>query len=338
MSRWHDAWYRGQPVFWLLLPLSLLFLWLTRLRRLAYSKGWLASWRAPVPVIVVGNIAVGGTGKTPLVLALVEQLRQAGYQPGIVSRGYGGQSQTYPRLVDVHDLAQDVGDEPLLLAQRSAAPVVIDPLRARGVRELLAKTSCDVVICDDGLQHLALQRDIEIVVLDGERGFGSGFPLPAGPLRELPNRLDTVDFCISNGPWQGAHLQGPVPHQMTLQPGSWLPVGVLSNASVKTSEPPVAGSHVHAIAGIGHPQRFFNMLSAQGFVVTEHAFPDHHAYALADLSFAPELPLLMTEKDAVKCRDMALDNAWYVPVTAQLPELFWQDLLARLALEKKSRC
>jgi tetraacyldisaccharide 4'-kinase len=333
MSRWHDAWYRGQPIFWLLLPLSVIFLFITSLRRWAYARGVLKSYRAPVPVIVVGNITVGGTGKTPLVLALVERLREAGYQPGIVSRGYGGESASYPRLVTGQDAATEVGDEPLLLAQRSQVPVVIDPIRSRGVQALLAQTRCDVVICDDGLQHLALQRDIEVVVIDGARGFGSGLPLPAGPLRELPSRLKTVDFCVSNGDLTAAVDADINPYIMRLEAGDWLPV---TSVNSRVS-PPVSGSAVQAVAGIGNPQRFFNMLQEQGFVVRGHAFADHHAYREVDFAFAAE-PIVMTEKDAVKCRHMALNNAWYVPVKAQLPDAFWQQLLARLALEKNVQC
>lgn len=330
MSRWHDAWYRGQPIFWLLLPLSLLFLIITAVRRWAYARGLLTSYRAPVPVIVVGNITVGGTGKTPLVLALVERLRTAGYRPGIVSRGYGGESANYPRLVAAEDSASEVGDEPLLLAQRTQVPVVIDPKRGRGVQALLASADCDVIICDDGLQHLALQRDIEIVVIDGMRGFGSGLPLPAGPLRELPSRLKTVDFCVSNGEFLERASADFQPYVMRLAAEAWQPVSV---ATTDASQPEV-GSAVQAVAGIGHPERFFSMLRQQGYVVTGHAFVDHHAYLEADLSFDTKQALVMTEKDAVKCRHMALNNAWYVPVKAQLPDTFWQHVLARLALEK----
>ncbi|MDZ4298514.1 MAG: tetraacyldisaccharide 4'-kinase [Moraxellaceae bacterium] len=338
MSRWHDAWYRGQPIFWLLLPLSVLFLVVTALRRWAYVRGFIKSYRAPVPVIVVGNITVGGTGKTPLVLALVERLRDAGYQPGIVSRGYGGISSTYPRLVDAQDEASEVGDEPLLLTQRAQVPVVIDPLRSRGVQALLAQTACDVVICDDGLQHLALQRDIEIVVIDGARGFGSGLPLPAGPLRELPSRLKTVDFCVSNGDFNAGASATINPYVMRLEADTWQPVNTEAAVAVIGLNPPVPGSAVHAVAGIGHPQRFFNMLHEQGFMVTGHAFADHHAYSEADLAFDATEALVMTEKDAVKCRHMALNNAWYVPVKAQLSDFFWQQVLARLALEKNALC
>jgi len=330
MSRWHDAWYRGQPIFWLLLPLSLLFLIITAVRRWAYACGLLASYRAPVPVIVVGNITVGGTGKTPLVLALVERLRAAGYRPGIVSRGYGGESANYPRLVVADDAASEVGDEPLLLAQRTQVPVVVDPKRGRGVRALLASSDCDVVICDDGLQHLALQRDIEIAVIDGMRGFGSGFPLPAGPLRELPSRLKTVDFCVSNGEFLAGALADVQPFVMRLDADVWQPV----NPAMTDAHPPEEGAAVQAIAGIGYPERFFTMLRRQGFVVTGNAFADHHAYSEADFGFDATQALVMTEKDAVKCRHMALNNAWYVPVKAQLPDTFWQHVMARLALEK----
>lgn len=322
MASWAERWHDGHVLFRLLLPLGWLFRGIAGLRRLAYARGWLSAWRAPVPVIVIGNITVGGTGKTPLTLALVGRLQEAGWRPGIVSRGYGGEAD-YPARVGVDSLASVVGDEPLLLARRSGVPVVVDPLRARGVQHLLAHSDCNLIVCDDGLQHYALARDIEIVVIDGMRGLGSALPLPAGPLREPPARLASVDFCVINGDWR---LPEPLPvaaSTMTLVPGAWLPVTGIG-------EPPAPGA-VHAVAGIGHPPRFFALLERLGYQPIPHPFPDHHAYGVGDLVFTPSLPLVMTEKDAVKCAGLAPADTWFVPVQAILPDTFWQALLARLA-------
>lgn len=339
-ARWAERWHDGHPLFLLLLPLSLLFAAVAGLRRTAYRLGWLTAWRAPVPVIVVGNVSVGGTGKTPLTLALVEHLRQQGWRPGIVSRGYGGQAKRYPQSVRADSDAAAVGDEPLLLARRAGAPIVIDPLRVRGVQHLLAHSDCNVVICDDGLQHYALARSIEIAVVDGQRGLGSGWLLPAGPLREPASRLQSVDFVVVNGIASAATatLLPASAVSMTLAPAAWQPVSggaVASPVSEVCASVPTSGP-VHAIAGIGHPPRFFAMLAAQGFQVMPHAFPDHHAYAADDLRFSPPAPLVMTEKDAVKCAGIAPPDSWYVPVQAILPDNFWQALDQRLALWRTS--
>ncbi|MDF2445343.1 MAG: tetraacyldisaccharide 4-kinase [Moraxellaceae bacterium] len=321
------AWYRGHPALWLLAPLAVVYALLLTLRRALYRAGLLGVSHFGVPVIVVGNITVGGTGKTPLTLALIERLRAAGYRPGVVSRGYGGKAR-YPFLLGESSTPAEAGDEPAMMFRRSGVPLVVDPIRSRAVRHLLQNSDCNVVLCDDGLQHLALARDIEIAVVDGARGFGNRWLLPAGPLREPVRRLRTVDHVVVNGdgdPWPGAY-------PMRLVPGAWLPVGE-GEASL-----PAAGSRVHAVAGIGNPERFFDQLQAQGFSVIPHAFPDHHAYATADFSFADGLPVVMTEKDMVKCRELALRNCWYVPVSAALPEPFYEALLAELrAATKENR-
>lgn len=322
---WHQRWHDGHPLFALLLPLSLLFGLITALRRQLYRAGLLRAWRAPVPVIVIGNITVGGTGKTPVTLAVVEQLRQAGWRPAIVSRGYGGDAD-YPCRVLPDSPAAEVGDEPLLLARRSGVPVVVDPLRARAVRHVLAETDSNVIVCDDGLQHYALARDVEIVVIDGQRGLGSGWLLPAGPLREGMSRLASADAIVINGTWSRPE---PVPahaHVMSLLPGSWQPL-----AADTPQQPPQPPATVHAMAGIGHPPRFFAQLRQAGFTVIEHPFPDHHAYTVDELHFTPPAPLVMTEKDAVKCRGLVPADSWMVPVQAMLPPLFWQTLMTRLA-------
>lgn len=327
---WAERWYNGHPLFALLLPLSLVFALIAWLRRTGYRLGWLRAWQAPVPVIVVGNVSVGGTGKTPLTLALVEHLRRQGWRPGIVSRGYGGQGASHPQIVRVDSDAAEVGDEPLLLARRAQAPVVIDPLRVRGVQHLLANSDCNIVLCDDGLQHYALARSVEIAVVDGQRGLGSGWLLPAGPLREPAARLHSVDLVVVNGAWRApVAMPEAMPASaatMSLMPAAWQPV----RAEPDPASAPTAGP-IHAVAGIGHPPRFFAMLAGQGFQPIPHAFPDHHAYSAGDLQFSPPAPVVMTEKDAVKCAGIAPANSWYVPVQAILPDSFWQALNQRLA-------
>ena len=314
------AWYRGHPLLWLLWPLSVLYALITGVRRFFYRQGWLASQRFSVPVIVVGNITVGGTGKTPLILALTGFLREQGYRPGVVSRGYGGHAD-YPYRLHEQTTPAESGDEPLTVFRRTGVPVVVDPVRTRAVSWLLQHTECNVVLCDDGLQHYALARDIEIAVIDGVRGLGNRLHLPAGPLREPVSRLQSVDFVVINGggdQWPGAST-------MQLQPQAWIPL--LNEGS---ATPPVFGARVHAVAGIGNPQRFFAQLQTQGFEVVPHAFADHHAYCADDFVFAEALPVVMTEKDAVKCTGFAAENWWYVPVQAVLPSTFFEGLLQRL--------
>ncbi|MES3040283.1 MAG: tetraacyldisaccharide 4'-kinase [Pseudomonadota bacterium] len=329
-SSWAERWYNGHPLFALLLPLSVVFALIAWLRRTGYRLGWLRVWQAPVPVIVVGNISVGGTGKTPLTLALVEHLRSQGWRPGIVSRGYGGQGASYPQNVRADSDASQVGDEPLLLARRAAVSVVIDPLRVRGVQHLLASSDCNIVLCDDGLQHHALARTVEIAVIDGQRGLGSGWLLPAGPLRESVSRLQSVALVVVNGAWRAAGSMPASAATMTLIAAAWQPVRADVDATDEAAIAPAAGP-IHAVAGIGNPPRFFAMLAEQGFQPIPHAFPDHHAYTADDLQFSPPAPVVMTEKDAVKCAGIAPANSWYVPVQAILPDSFWQALTQRLA-------
>lgn len=324
-----DAWYRGHVLLWLLWPLSLLYRAVTAVRRWLFRLGLMRTRRFPVPVVVVGNVAVGGTGKTPLTLALIERLRAEGFRPGVVSRGYGGET-TYPALVTAASTSAAVGDEPLLLALRSGAPVVVDPQRPRAVQKLLDETNCDVVLCDDGMQHYALARDIEICVIDGQRGLGNRQLLPMGPLREPPWRLKTVEYVVGNGGTAGI----PGVFGMHLRASTWRP---LDDGDAAAPKP---GARIRAIAGIGNPGRFFGMLRAQGYEVVEQAFPDHHRYTAQDLSFVDGLPLVMTEKDAVKCRALGLHQAWYVPVTAELPEQFYEALvtdLRRLRVRRYAR-
>lgn len=300
------AWYRRR-LGWLccLLPLAWLFHGVVRLRSLAYRRGWLASGHPGAPVIVVGNITVGGTGKTPLVATVVEQLRARGRRPGVVSRGYGGRAGEVPVSVTADSDVTEVGDEPLLLARRTGCPLVVGRDRLAAARHLLARHDVDVVVADDGLQHYRLRRDAEISVSDLRRGYGNGRLLPAGPLREPLSRLGQVDLELVQGEGGDYRLRG---EQVVSLIGD-APPRVLSE---------FAGQAVHAVAGIGDPERFFASLRAAGLVVLAHAFPDHHSYVAADLAFADDAPVLMTEKDAVKCVDLAEPRLWYLPVVAEL--------------------
>lgn len=309
----------------LLWPLAQLFRLVAASRRIAFRSGLLKSYRAPVPVLVVGNITVGGSGKTPLVIWLVNHLRSQGWRPAIVARGYGGNAKHWPQQVRADSDPLMVGDEAVLMAQQAACPVCVAPDRPEAVRQLLRHTECDIVVSDDGLQHYALQRDIEIAVIDGERRFGNALPLPAGPLREPLKRLQSVDLVITNG------IPAAGECQMTLEEPS---VYALHENALRVdaggqSLQTFAGQRVHAIAGIGHPQRFFDMLRAHQLEVVEHAFADHYRFGPADLEFAERLPLLMTEKDAVKCRRFTLADAWVVRVEAN-PEQTFVDGLQRM--------
>ncbi len=292
------------PVLW---PLSLLFMRISTRRKKDYLSGNKSRYRAPIPVIVVGNITAGGNGKTPLVIWLVETLQKLGYRPGVVSRGYGGSAPAYPLLVNGQTPAVHSGDEPKLIAQRTGAPVAVSPVRSEAVQMLLP-LDIDVVIADDGLQHYALERDIEFIVVDGQRRFGNEKLIPLGPLREPISRCREVDFVINNG---GQTQDGEI--AMSLSPS------LAINLKTQQQLPVSALGDLVAFAGIGHPPRFFNTLEQLGaHLVKTKGFTDHKAYALADIL---ELQhgvdnVIMTEKDAVKCHGFALDNWWYLPVSA----------------------
>lgn len=319
-------WYSRRFITYLLLPLSFIFRLLVALRRQAFSSGLKKSTRISVPVIVVGNITVGGTGKTPFVAWLVDYLQKRGYQPGIISRGYGSAPGHRPFLVKPGSLAQEVGDEPLLLAEKTRCPVVIDPNRVSAAQYLLKQfPNCDVLVSDDGLQHYALSRDIEIALIDGERGFGNGHSLPAGPLREHPTRLRDVDFIVGQG--EGALKFAKHVQIMKLVPD------VLVNLKDPTKQMTLSEAqtyHWKAIAGIGNPERFFNQLKSLGLTLESQAFRDHHRFQASDLKIPKDMQLVMTEKDAVKCRGFANASCWYLPVTAQLSESFKLELERRL--------
>ena len=320
------SWYRPGGAWVLLKPPAWLFGWVVALRQMAYRRGWLQTERVSAPVLVVGNITVGGSGKTPLTLALVDKLKAKGRRVGVVSRGYGGHADAYPARVTPESPPAVCGDEPLMIASVTGVPVVVDPRRPRGARWLVDQENVDIVIADDGLQHYALARDGEIAVTDGRRGLGNGWLLPAGPLREPQKRLDTVDLALTHG--AGADF--------------WLAPGVVhalaGDESCALAD--FRGDAVHAVAGIGDPARFFAMLREAGLTVIEHAMPDHHVYEADDILFDDSLPVLMTHKDAVKCAGFADVQHWYVSaelVFHPTAEARVDTLLARLCAHGRNQ-
>lgn len=305
-------WSGRSALYLLLVPFSLLYGLISNLLRLSYRWGWREAWRAPVPVVIVGNLTAGGNGKTPVVIWLVQALQQRGLRVGVVSRGYGGKAESYPLVLNEDTTTREAGDEPVLIYQRTGAAVAVAPQRRLAVEALVSDGEVDVIITDDGLQHYALARDIEIVVVDGERRFGNGWWLPAGPMRERAARLKSVTAVITNG-----GIAQPGELSMQLVPG--LAVNLLSGER----RPAAQLKNVVAMAGIGHPPRFFNTLRKQGVVTQkEVSFADHQNYSADTLNalITNGQTLLMTEKDAVKARAFAADSWWYLPVDAMLPE------------------
>ncbi|NIH15583.1 tetraacyldisaccharide 4'-kinase [Serratia symbiotica] len=316
------VWSGSSLLYLILLPLSWLYGLVSTLIRFSYRCGLRKSWRAPVPVVIVGNLTAGGNGKTPIVIWLVEQLQQRGYRVGVVSRGYGGKSAVYPLVLSQNTSPHEAGDEPVLIYQRTGAPVAIAPKRSDAIQALLQQHQLDVVITDDGLQHYALQRDFELVVIDGVRRFGNGWWLPAGPMRERAARLNSVDACIANG---GVAQVGEIAMRLRASEA----VNMLSGERCPVAEL----TNVVAVAGIGHPPRFFAMLDKLGTdVEQEVAFADHQKYQLASLSALTPVgqTLLITEKDAVKCHAFAQPNWWYLPVDAVLPSVEAEKLLKKI--------
>ena len=321
LSAWLERrWYGGAPVPAWLGALEAVYRLGFAVRRHAYARGWLRSARLPVPVVVVGNLTVGGTGKTPLVATLAQELIQRGWHPGLVLRGYGG-TATGPDLVSLQDDPARTGDEALVLARATGVPVAIGRRRAAAGALLVERAGCDVVVCDDGLQHWGLARDIEIVVVDGARRFGNGRLLPAGPLREPVSRLARVDHVVNNG--------GDAPGEV--------PMRVEGSRALALDDPGRAraladwrGRAAHAVAGIGNPGRFFDLLAAHGIQVKPHPLPDHHVFNGDELVFGDGLPVFVTEKDAVKCAPLAGPDTWVVPVEARLPAEFSDRLHEQL--------
>jgi tetraacyldisaccharide 4'-kinase len=320
------VWFQSHPAKWLmvplLLPLTFIFAVVSCCRRLAFKFGLFESFKVPVPVVVVGNIGIGGNGKTPVTLYLVEQLTQKGIRVGVVSRGYGSKAPYYPYQINADSTAEQAGDEPLLIFQRSGIPVVIGSDRVKGC-ELLVEQGCKIIIADDGLQHYRLKRDFEFVVVDGKRLFGNGLLLPAGPLRETKNRMTQVDCIIVNGDsaWQ-QQVEHTTPLLVNMQLSANKVVNVKTGVSIELTsflaENLASDKQIGALAGIGHPSRFFNTLEQYGFTLAmTQSFIDHQAFSAEDLQqFPSDMPLLMTEKDAVKCASFAEENCWYLPVDA----------------------
>lgn len=314
MSNLEQHWYRPSHTFltFSLLPLSWIFSSLVIFRRFLYTIKLKKIYIFSVPIIVVGNITVGGTGKTPFVIGLAKFLKEQGFKPGIVSRGVGGKQKREPRWVTQDSSVQEVGDEAILLMRRTKCPVVIGINRVSAVKELLAQTDCNIIISDDGLQHYSLGRDIEIAMLDEMRGIGNASFLPAGPLRESVSRLKEVDFVVrhkdSSADDLSMTLQGEILHSV-------------QNEKITLALSQLKQSPVHAVAAIGNPQRFFNSLRKQGLNIIEHIFPDHSHYLANDFHFEDSFPIIMTEKDAVKCSEFANEKFWYLPVEANIKGL-----------------
>lgn len=365
MADWlQKAWFNHNRWVWLLAPLALLFWVLSSSRRFLFKVGILGSTKSSLPVIVVGNIGIGGNGKTPLVIALVEQLRERGFTPAVISRGYGGKQTHFPYLVNAKDSANVVGDEPLLIMQRVQCDLVIDPKRSRAVKYIEQHSAANVIICDDGLQHYAMGRDIEICVVD-KRGLGNGYLLPMGPLREGPWRLNTVDKIVHNIGVVSSHLKISQSDQakkteaegidskanldanahvtkkitnritnnnvtqdaMTLVPTFWVNVATGVQISIEDfqSHCQIGQLPILALAGIGEPQRFFSTLKSINIACDiSKGYPDHYAFKKADLPH--DHVVLMTQKDAVKCVDIAHDNCWYLQIDGVLNKQFFNDI------------
>ncbi|MCL4117858.1 UNVERIFIED_CONTAM: hypothetical protein GTU68_005048 [Idotea baltica] len=301
------AWYQGNPFLYLLRPLEILYRYIVSRKRRLFLQGKTDIYRAPVPVIIVGNITVGGTGKTPLIVWMINYCEKKGLKVGVISRGYGAKPPKYPWRVHENQLATVAGDEPLLIVQRTSVPLMIGANRSSSIKALLQEEKIDIILCDDGLQHYKLARDLEILLIDAVRNLGNKRCIPEGPLREPVDRLDSVDAVVYNG------LQ---PHKIiNLVTGE-----VKEITSLK-------GTRWHAVAGIGNPQRFFDTLTATGCRIIPHVFSDHATYQKKSLLFSPSLPLIMTEKDAVKCNEFACDNWWYLSVNAVPSQSFilWFD-------------
>ena len=311
-------WYQPRSwISWLLIPFSLLYQLAIILRRMAYTLGLKKNRQFSVPIIVIGNVTVGGSGKTPLAIWLVNQLKKQGFQPGLVSCGYGGKIKNQPQVVTPNNDPRLVGDEAILLA-RTGCPMVVGADRPAAIEHLLKNFSCDIVISDDGLQHYSLSRDIEIAVIDSDRQFGNGLCLPAGPLREPKSRLNIVDFLIVK---------------------QLIPVEIyqLKNSEKKINLEELQGETIHAVAGLGNPQSFFRQLELLGAKVIKHSFPDHYFYQKKDFQFRDDKIILMTEKDAVKCSQFDDERLFCLSVALEVPEKFPQDFFQQLETKINSK-
>lgn len=325
---WHglldEIWYGKHPAVVALAPLGWIYCAFAWALRMAYTSGLLTVYRAPVPVIVVGNITVGGTGKTPLVIWLAHKLREFGFKPGIVARGYHGQARRWPQQVRADADPVTVGDEAIVIARRTGMPVAVGPNRGQAIAALLEHAGVNIIVSDDGLQHYGLERDIEVAVVDGVRRFGNGACIPAGPLRELPGRLERVDLIVTNGIAARGEFPMRYVGERLVRVGASGEAELLSAFKERT---------VHAVAGIGNPENFFALLKRHGFRIIPHVFPDHHRFREDDLIFNDDYPIIMTEKDAVKCEHFGDERLWYLPIEAELPEVFekrFKTLLRKL--------
>ena len=322
-------WYQANCFIWVLLPLSWLFCAVSVIRRKLYQHNLKKSYPSQLPVVIIGNIVAGGSGKTPLLIALCELIKEKGYRPGVVSRGYGGNFTGLKQVTD-SDSAELVGDEPLMVQQRTGVPVVVGVDRVAAVRYLYENNACDIVLSDDGLQHYRMRRDIEIAVVDEKRRFGNGYCLPAGPLREPVSRLQAVDLVVYNA----ANSAATEACSYTLNFTLLYHLGTGDTRSLSSFSDKV----VHAVAGIGDPGRFFTQLRENEIDIIEHAFADHHSYSQDDFSGWHDECIVMTEKDAVKCRALSLPDAWVVRVDAELAETLESQLnLKILPLLKQRR-
>ncbi|MDD5580120.1 MAG: tetraacyldisaccharide 4'-kinase [Methylobacter sp.] len=328
LAQWlANSWYKDSFTGMLLMPLGLIFSVAVRLRKFLYRLDVLKKHTVTVPVVVIGNITVGGTGKTPLIIWLARFLKESGYQPGIISRGYGGQSKVWPQWVTAKSDVKQVGDEALLIARQTGCPMVISPMRVEAARLMQQHTDCNVILSDDGLQHYALNRDIEIAVIDGERRFGNRLCLPAGPLREPINRLQSVDFIVVNGD----KLEN---NEFSMNITGDIAINLATGEQKSWQQ--FADMECHALAGIGNPDRFFKLLEIAGLICKTHSFPDHHEFQSHDIEFNDDKPVLMTEKDAVKCAAFAGNQHWYIPVEA-VPEPGFSEQFLALLREKYDR-
>ncbi len=320
--------YKKPTWLWLLAPFSALFWAVQLFRRTAFTLNIFARYRSKLPVVIVGNITAGGNGKTPVVLALVEYYIAQGVTPAVLSRGYGGNQTSFPHLVSKECIASLVGDEPCLIRQRYDIPVVIDPDRARGAKFISSLTNAEVIICDDGLQHYPLERDMEICVMD-ERGIGNGYLLPMGPMRETSDRIDLVDYVLFNGKDYSTlsclnNIDTDIA-SFSLAPNAWVNVSNEKELSIQEGIDYFAGKSLVAMAGIGDPQRYFTALTNMGLAINDtKAFADHKHFSKNDI---PQNTLvLMTEKDAVKCKIFAHSDCWYLRVNADIPAAFYNAL------------
>ena len=313
----------------LLSPIAFLFSIIAVCRRFFLEKLIQPQTRFTIPLIIVGNLTVGGSGKTPLSIALAEYLKSRGFSPGLVSRGYGGRGAIYPCLVNKNSLARLVGDEPLMIFRRTDFPIVVDPNRVNAVKQLLHVSDCNVILSDDGLQHYAMPRYIEIVVVSEDQQFGNGYCLPAGPLREPLSRLFEVDYIVLNGTNKSflpSTLHDKV-YEMELTNEYFVNLKTKNSIDVNAFVLWAKGRVIHACAGIGYPPRFFAALKKIGLEIIEHPFADHYLFTAKDLSFAKDDLIILTEKDAVKCKNFATDSMWYLKIDARLPEIFFDKIL-----------